>query len=55
MFGTIINVILDPIFIYKNLKISGFEITGLGLGVSGAAWATIFSLGLSSIIMFYYL
>jgi putative MATE family efflux protein len=41
---TILNVILDPIFIYY-----------FGWGVSGAAWATIISSTLSCIILFYWL
>ena len=37
-FGTILNVILDPIFIFKLEKFGGF---GLGMGVKGAALATV--------------
>jgi len=45
MIGTaVINLILDPIFIYT-----------LGLGISGAAWATVLSSGLSCIIMSYWI
>lgn len=44
MLGAILNIILDPIFIYL-----------LGLGVAGAAWATIISMSISSSIMFYWL
>lgn len=43
-FGSILNIILDPIFIYT-----------LELGVAGAAWATIVSLAVSSSILFYWL
>ncbi|MDY6966582.1 MAG: MATE family efflux transporter [Halobacteriota archaeon] len=42
--GTGLNIILDPIFIYT-----------LDLGVEGAAWATIVSLVVSSLIMLYWL
>ena len=42
--GAILNIILDPIFIYC-----------LGLGVAGAAWATILSMFLVSIYTFYWL
>ena len=38
--GAGLNIVLDPIFIYY-----------FGLGVAGAAWATVVSLGVSSIIM----
>jgi len=39
-FGAGLNIVLDPIFIYT-----------FGLGVAGAAWATVLSLGITSIIM----
>jgi len=42
--GTILNIILDPIFIYN------FE-----LGVAGAAYATILSMMITSIILIYWL
>ena len=44
MLGAIINIILDPIMIYS-----------MGLGVAGAAWATLISLGITSILLFYWL
>ena len=40
----IMNIILDPIFIYV-----------LGLGISGAAWATIISASLSCLVMSYWI
>ncbi|SFM48789.1 MATE family efflux transporter [Methanolobus profundi] len=40
IFGSVLNIILDPIFIYK-----------LGMGVSGAAWATVLSMGVTSVMM----
>lgn len=43
LFGAILNIILDPIFIYY-----------LNLGVSGAAIATILSLGLVSALLLYW-
>jgi putative MATE family efflux protein len=43
-FGSILNIILDPIFIYP-----------LKMGVAGAAWASIISLAISSGILFYWL
>lgn len=39
--GTGVNIILDPIFIFKNVPF--LNIRGLGMGVSGAAWATVIS------------
>jgi putative MATE family efflux protein len=44
MFGAILNIFLDPIFIYT-----------FGLGVAGAAWATIISMSIASLIVFYWL
>lgn len=44
VFGGIINVILDPIFIYS-----------LGLGVPGAAWASVVSMSISALLLFYWL
>ena len=40
----ILNIVLDPIFIYS-----------LGMGVSGAAWATVISSGISSALILYWL
>ncbi len=39
--GTGVNIILDPLFIFKNVPF--LNIRGLGMGVSGAAWATVIS------------
>lgn len=44
MLGAGLNIALDPIFIYT-----------LGLGVAGAAWATMLSIGITAIIMFQWL
>lgn len=44
MLGSVLNMILDPIFIYS-----------LNLGVAGAAWATVISLSTTCIILFYWL
>jgi len=38
--GAVLNVILDPIFIYP-----------LKMGIAGAAWATVLSIGISSLMM----
>lgn len=42
--GALINIVLDPIFIYT-----------FGLGVAGAAWATILSLFITSLLLFNWL
>jgi putative MATE family efflux protein len=44
MFGAVLNIILDPIFIFT-----------FGLGVSGAAYATIFSMFVTNLILIYWL
>ena len=44
LLGAVINIILDPIMIYT-----------LGLGVTGAAWATLTSLSITAGILFYWL
>ncbi len=44
MVGGVLNIILDPILIYS-----------LGMGVSGAAWATLISLSVSAALLFYWL
>ena len=41
--GAVLNIILDPFFIYT-----------FGLGVAGAAWATLISLGVTSFVMLYW-
>jgi len=44
VFGAILNIVLDPIFIYT-----------FGMGVTGAALATVLSMAVTSIIMIYWL
>lgn len=44
IFGAVLNIILDPIFIYT-----------LKLGIAGAAYATVLSMIITSIIMIYWL
>ncbi len=44
VFGSVLNMVLDPIFIYQ-----------LDMGVSGAAWATIISMGVTAVLMAYWL
>ncbi|MEM0492613.1 MAG: MATE family efflux transporter [Candidatus Thermoplasmatota archaeon] len=42
--GSLLNVILDPLFIYT-----------FNLGVAGAAYATVLSMGVSALLLFYWL
>ena len=42
--GAVLNIVLDPIFIYT-----------FDLGVAGAAWATLLSMSVSSLLLFYWL
>lgn len=51
--ASIMNIILDPIFMFKSVPF--LNIKGLNLGVSGAAWATIISQTTAFLIGFYYL
>jgi putative MATE family efflux protein len=44
LLGTVLNIFLDPLFIY-----------GLGMGVFGASVATVISIGISSLPLFYWL
>jgi len=44
MFGSALNIILDPVFIFT-----------FRLGVSGAAYATILSMAITSLLLFYWL
>jgi putative MATE family efflux protein len=44
MFGSILNIVLDPFFIYT-----------FGLGVAGAAYATVVSLAITSVVLIYWL
>ncbi len=59
--GAVTNIILDPIFIFKpyEIELMGLKLPpgiGLGLGVKGAAWATVIAQMVSfSIVCFYYL
>ncbi len=39
--GAVINIILDPIFIFGEFSFAGITINGFGLGAAGAAYATI--------------
>ena len=50
--GLILNIILDPLFILDKLEVFGTTINGLGMGVKGAAIATVIS---QSFILLIYL
>lgn len=39
--GAVINIILDPIFIFEEIPVFGLTLPGVGLGVTGAAVATV--------------
>jgi len=42
--GSVLNIVLDPIFIFV-----------FGLGIAGAAYATVFSMGISALLLAYWL
>ena len=50
--GTLLNIILDPIFIFK---LEGYGNIGFGMGVKGAAMATVFSQLIVFLIFIYML
>jgi putative MATE family efflux protein len=57
--GCVLNIALDPIFIYRFAvpvrgAPAGFSI-GLGLGVAGAAYATVISIAVSSLLLTYWI
>ena len=57
--AAIINIILDPFFIYSDVASEVFNIdlgfsVGLGLGMAGAAWATIIAIAVSFMMMLYW-
>lgn len=51
MIGTVANIILDPIFILDNI----FGIKTLGMGVSGAALATVIGNGVTLVIYLFHI
>ncbi len=55
MIGGVLNIILDPIFIFGPGTPGIFGEFGLGMGVTGAAWATLFSMAFTSSMLFYWL
>ena len=66
MLGGVLNIILDPLFIFEELPLYKLVIYGwapfgdlsvplLGLGVAGAAWATMISMTVTSLLLFNWL
>ncbi len=65
--GSALNIVLDPLFIYDDfmfgrvlsgmgLPVSkGLSLPLLGMGISGAAWATMLSFGVTGLLLFYWL
>jgi len=57
--GCLLNIALDPLFIYRfelpRRAAAGPLGIGLGLGVAGAAYATVLSIAVSSLLLFYWL
>jgi len=49
--GLILNIVLDPIFILNEITVFGVTFHGLGMGVEGAAYATV--IGQVSIFVIY--
>lgn len=50
-----LNIILDPIFMFESINLHFFSIPGLGLGVFGAALATVISSTFAFLLAFYIL
>lgn len=48
--AAILNMVLDPIFIYDDM-LFGF---GLGMGMAGAAWATVLAESVALVVMMYW-
>jgi putative MATE family efflux protein len=58
LLGTLLNIILDPLFIYKLTIPLSPKMTlsvGLNLGVAGAAYATILSFAISFFLLLYWI
>ncbi len=43
MYGTLVNLIVDPFLIFESFRFAWIEWSGFGFGVKGAAWATLIS------------
>lgn len=51
----VLNIILDPIFMFESINLGFITIPGLGLGVFGAALATVISSSIAFLIAFWIL
>jgi putative MATE family efflux protein len=65
MIGAVINIFLDPFFIYGNTSVGPFIVNdvviigrfnfiGFGFGIAGAAWATMISMSVSASVLYYW-
>ncbi len=52
--AAVINIILDPFFIYDTLELGPLTIHGLGLGMTGAALATTIAVSFSLIVILFW-
>ena len=52
--AAVINIILDPFFIYDTLTLGPFTIHGFGLGMTGAALATTIAVSISLVVILYW-
>ena len=52
--AAVINIILDPFFIYDTLEIGPLTIHGFGLGMTGAALATTIAVSISLVVILYW-
>jgi putative MATE family efflux protein len=50
LLGAIINLVADPFFIFDTVPLYFFELPGLGMGIRGAAIATVLSQACSTIV-----
>jgi len=59
LISSVLNIVLDPIFIFDTLPINlgfvEFTLKGFGMGVFGAALATVISITIAFVIGFYFL
>ena len=55
IFSAFLNIVLDPLFMFDSINLHFFSIPGLGLGVFGAALATVISSTAAFLLAFYIL
>jgi putative MATE family efflux protein len=55
MLGAVLNIVLDPFFIYGNMDLGPVTFNGLNLGVTGAAWATVISMIVTAVLLIYWM